>query len=177
MATTNNPTRLSERHHLMALMLLAGYRQCDVATALGYTENRVSILANSPLFKAQMADLRQQLRDSTIADAMTLIEREAGNSVRVLVDIRDTAAGPSADNVRRLAANDLLDRHPAFGRHAKTETEHVLRIAFSAADVRQMQAALPTPQAPTSPEVESSASDAPTLRTLDEALAACEPLP
>ncbi|MGH8596627.1 MAG: hypothetical protein ACREXT_08215 [Gammaproteobacteria bacterium] len=140
MTSGYGPDKLGSRHFLMALMHAAGFRNVDIARQLGYTESRVSIIINSPLFQAQVRDLQGELRDATLGDAMATIEREAGNSVRVLVDIRD--AGENG-NVRRLAANDLLDRHPSFARRSANTEEHVVRVSFGPRELAQMLRALP----------------------------------
>lgn len=132
------PTRMNSRYFLIALMNAAGFRNCDIARHIGLGENRVSIILSSPLMKAQIRDLQGELRTSTVEDVMGIIEREAGNNVRVLIELRDGAQGPGADNVRRLAANDLLDRHPRFAKRTHHDEERTIRIAFGPAEIRQI---------------------------------------
>lgn len=129
------PTELNARHFVLALMHAAGFRNCDIARHLGYTENRVSVVLSSPLMQAQIRDLQNELRSSTIEDVMGIIEREAGPSVAVLLELRDSA---QSENVRLAAANDVLDRHPRFAKRTHRDEEHTVRITFGPAELKQI---------------------------------------
>lgn len=150
MASGGPPDTLNQRHFVAALMLASGYRQADIARTLGYHPNRLSMIATSPLFRAQVADLQRQLREATLGDAMAMIEREAGASVEVIVGIRDDAGEPGATRLR--AANDLLDRHPLLSRRTAVDETRTLRVSFSAADLAQMARAV-APAAGALPEI------------------------
>jgi hypothetical protein len=116
-------------------MHAAGFRNVDIARHLDLGENRVSVILSSPLMKAQIADLQRELRSSTVEDVMKVIEREAGNNVRVLIELRD---GSTNDQVRRLSAGDLLDRHPRFAKRTHHEEERTVRIAFGPAEIKRI---------------------------------------
>lgn len=129
------PTSLNARHLLVALMHAAGFTNRKIADHLGYHESRISIILSSPLMQAQIRELQAELRSSTIEDVMSIIEREAGNNVRVLLELRDHADNES---VRNKSANDLLDRHPVLARRTHHEEERTIRIAFGPAEIRQI---------------------------------------
>lgn len=135
MSMVGAPTKLNARHFLCALMHAAGFTNRKIADHLGYHENRISIILSSPLMRAQIKELQEELRAGTIEDVMGIIEREAGNNVRVLLELRDHA---EESNTRRLAANDLLDRHPRFAKRTHHEEERTIRIAFGPSEIRQI---------------------------------------
>lgn len=133
------PEKLSSRHLVMALMIAAGWRQKDIAAKLGYTQNRVSIICSSPLFRVQVDRLQKELRESTVADVVHRIATEAGPSMNVMVELRDHALN---ENVRLGAAKDILDRNPRIARVSKVEEDRTLKISFGAPELRQMFGAM-----------------------------------
>lgn len=135
MSMVGAPSKLNARHFLCALMHAAGFTNRKIADHLGYHENRISIILSSPLMQAQIRELQGELRTSTVEDVMGIIEREAGRNVNVLIELRDNA---EESNTRRLAANDLLDRHPRFAKRTHHEEERTIRIAFGPAEIRQI---------------------------------------
>lgn len=130
------PNKLNEgRHMMLALFHASGMRNCDIAAELGYSDARVSVLLDSPLMKAQIAELRKKIDNSGIANALELINREVLPSVRTLVEIRD---GAEESAQRRGAANDILDRHPQFSKKSSTDVEHTVKLVLSSSDLRQL---------------------------------------
>lgn len=130
------PNKLNEgRHMMLALFHASGMRNCDIAAELGYSDARVSVLLDSPLMKAQIAELRKKIDNSGIANALELINREVLPSVRTLVEIRD---GAEESAQRRGAANDILDRHPQFSKKSSSDVEHTVKLVLSSSDLRQL---------------------------------------
>lgn len=144
-----NVRNMTDRRTVIMMLMAAGWRNKDIAAEFGLGEVYVSVMRNSPLFRAQIAELQKQLREHTVGDVMEMIEREASNSVKLLVDVRDDGGdGKAADrNVQRQAANDLLDRTARFAKKRQDEVEHVHRLVFSTEDVKRMAAAMPTREA------------------------------
>lgn len=172
MASGGAPDKLSPRHDLVGALHLCGLKNHEIAAALDYSENRVSILLNSPLMQQQLTELRSKLRTSAWMSALELLESEARANVLTLIDIRDR----SDDTNRRLAASDLLDRTPKLSKRTHHEGDATLRVTLSVADVRQMLAAnadvIDADVIRPLPAVSPQAS-AP-LRSLDETVAAAE---
>lgn len=141
-----NVRNMTDRRQIILMLMAAGWRNIDIAREFGLAENYVSVMRTSPLFRAQIAEMQKQLRESTVYDVMEMIESEAANSVKLLVDVRDDGGdGKAADrNVQRQAANDILDRHPRFAKRTQHDEVHVHRIVFDKEDVARMMAAMPT---------------------------------
>jgi hypothetical protein len=135
----------TDRRQLIMMLMASGWRNVDIAREFSISENYVSTMRTSPLFRRQIGEIQRQWRESSVLEVMDMIEREAHTSVGVLVEIRDDAGlkqSPAGQNVRKAAADSLLDRHPRFAKRTKHEEEVVHRIVFSRADVEQMQRAL-----------------------------------
>lgn len=140
MAMVGAPTSLNARHFLVALMHAAGFTNRKIADHLNYHENRISIILSSPLMKAQIAELQGELRMGTLGDVAAIIEREAGPSVQVLLEIRDDAMlrlSPQGQSVRKSASEAILDRS-RFAKRTHHEEERTIRIAFGPAEIRQI---------------------------------------
>lgn len=137
MNATNTPTASNDRHLAMAMMFAAGHRNRDIARALRYDENRVSILRNSPLMRAQVEQLQRDMRERTFGDVIARLQREAGPTLDVLLALRDTSA---KDDVRLGAARELFDRQ--VPKVTRTQEDRTLRIEFGLATLRQMAAAV-----------------------------------
>ena len=133
MVSGGHPEQLTPRHKIIALMIAAGWKQKDIAIELGFHENRVSIIASSPLFRVQVYEIQKQMREGLIEDVNELIKAEALPSVRKIVELRD---GAEAETVQLAAATSILDRAaPKITRH---EEDHSLTIYLSKDDVGVM---------------------------------------
>ena len=84
-----NLDKLSQRHILLAYMLLNGHKQKDAAAKIGMSENYVSILVNSPLFQAYMQSLRRELRDTTFDELQDWLRVETAPTLQRLKELRD----------------------------------------------------------------------------------------
>src|SRR3990167_4836904 len=163
-----NRSRLSQRHILLAYMLLNGHTQRAAATKIGLSENYVSILVNSPLFQAYMQSLRQELRDTTFDELQDWLRVETAPTLQRLKELRDQHDElPTALGASRV----ILDRIAPVT--TKTEETRTLVLRIDAAGRQEMEAVM----AEDGEVVETVAT--PTLlpttavrvRTLDEALA------
>lgn len=166
--------RLNNTHGIIALMYAAGWKQRRIAEALGYNENRISVICNSPLFQAEAKRLQRELASSTIMEVVDRIALETGRSLDTIIELRDHAENES---VRKDCAFGILDRHPDTAKRQRTDEERTLRIVFGREDLARLTA-VAAEDGPLS--LPSSSTEAPVnggdgrivARTLDEALAA-----
>ena len=130
------------RKFLMALMYAAGIPLKEIAHRLSYSEGYVTTLASSELFRAQVAELQRDMRDTTISNLLDRVQQEAIPSFNVLMEIRDGAIDDAATARLRLDAakfhlGDMyMDRF--IPKTTRQETEDVIRIQFDQDAVRQM---------------------------------------
>ncbi len=118
-------TKISDRHHEIAMRKLAGETQNEIAEGMGYTANRISIIINSPLFITFLTEMRIRLREKFLekkAEALVqgdpandMLEAGAFNAAATIV--RSVVNPKLPMNTRLRSARDILDR---TGR-AKTE--------------------------------------------------------
>lgn len=111
---------LNQRHILAAAMIATGKTQKEVCNTLNFTPNYMSILYNSPIFKNEVKRLQQQMQNSLLADAVTMLVGESLNNVRALVEIRDNYN--LAPSVRIKAVDSMLDRVATTAKNSKVET-------------------------------------------------------
>ncbi len=111
----------------MLYMVLAGKRTKDIADALGYHANRVSTIINSPLFVAQLNELRSSLHDMTFADFLERIRQEVIKNFEFKVNLRDN--DKAMDSIRLQAARDIstdVDRlYPKVEHKSEEKTIHI----------------------------------------------------
>lgn len=127
MSGANQIARVNQKHQLMLYMVLAGKRTKDIASALNYHPNRVSTIINSPLFKAQLDELRNSLHDMTFADFLERIRQEVIKNFEFKVNLRDNEK--AMDSIRLQAARDIstdVDRlYPKIERREEEKTIHI----------------------------------------------------
>jgi len=145
MATHDQIKNWTERRHLVLLAMAGGWTNVRIAEEFGLAENYISTMRTSPLFQAQLGEMRAELRRRFLDGVGGLIESEAENSVHTLIEVRDTRGdGAAADRkVRVTAATEILDRTQRFAKRQQNEVEHVHRIVFSRTELAQMIAGMP----------------------------------
>lgn len=136
MVSGGHPDQLKARHNVIALMVAAGWKQKDIAEQLGFHENRISIIAQSPLFRVQVQDIQKKMREGLIDDVNELIKAEVVPSMRKLVELRDHASGEPGESIQLSAANALLDR--GAPKVTRQELDYSLTIKLSREDVGVM---------------------------------------
>ena len=161
---------LSQRHILLAYMLLNGHTKRAAAEKLDMNPQYVGVLSNSPLFQAYMESLRRELRETTFDELQDWLRVETKPTLQRLKELRDQHDElPTALGATRV----ILDRIAPVT--TKTEETRTLVLRVDAAGRREMDAVL----AEDGEVAEASATPAPmlpdatpvALRTLDEALA------
>jgi len=165
-----NLRQLSQRHILLAYMLLNGHTKRAAAAKLDMNPQYVGVLSNSPLFQAYMESLRRELKDTTFDELQDWLRVETAPTLQRLKELRDqhdelpTALG---------ATREILARIDPI--KTKSEETRTLVLRIDAAGRQEMGAVLaedgevvgsPIPTL-ASPDAGSTPVR---LRTLDEAL-------
>jgi hypothetical protein len=102
-------TQMWDRHKEIARRLLAGDRAVDIATDLGMTQSRLSIIRNSPIFIQHMQSLQVKC-DNTAVEVRDRIARCSPKAMDVLEDILDDKHGKYDPALQVKVAHDMLDR-------------------------------------------------------------------
>ena len=153
------PGKLNERHRLIAFMKLGGASRDEIATQLGYEPTYVSAITESPMFKALMDHLRAEMRTKTIGGVVDRIISEGAASVETLVTLRDNA---ESEQVRTIAARDLLDRNPETAKVSREDRRTEMRVVIDSRALARIAGVLaedsgreviniPPPAGPTGP--------------------------
>lgn len=97
-----------ERHKMVMFLHCAGWKNVDIAKAMGYSNQAVTTVIQSqhPELLA-IKDRAQQLVESNTTDVLLRFRQEANKSVTTLVEVRDQTGDIGQ---RRMAARDILDR-------------------------------------------------------------------
>lgn len=77
--------KLSQRHHMLARLLASGTTQKEASILVGYTQARVSIIANSPAFKNLLEFYKGEVQEQ----AATVLENLTGLGTDAINEIRD----------------------------------------------------------------------------------------
>jgi hypothetical protein len=117
-------TYLWERQREIARRLVVGDRQVDIASDLGMTQSRMSVICNSPIFKKYLSTLTVRREEKAI-DISEKIKKGAELGVDVLYDaLTDEKAHIS---LKAKIAMDFLDRE-GHGKvtTVRSEVTHIL---------------------------------------------------
>lgn len=101
-------TDIWDRHHEMIRLMVLGWGNQEIASALGVTPQNVSDVRNSGIVRDRIAVL-EAARDAATIDIAREIQEEAGASLNLLRDIRAGRIEASI-GLRASIAKDLLDR-------------------------------------------------------------------
>jgi len=83
-----NLRQLSQRHILLAYMLLNGHTKRAAAAKLDMNPQYVGVLSNSPLFQAYMESLRRELKDTTFDELQDWLRVETAPMIATLEGLR-----------------------------------------------------------------------------------------
>src|SRR3972149_4700121 len=95
------PKHITGRHLALMRRLAAGVTIKDAAEELGYSQQRASLVVNSPLFQDEYKKLQEDIRTGVVKIEAGIahmdggirkrMEEEAINSLNVLIGLRDGA--------------------------------------------------------------------------------------
>lgn len=109
------PKSISSRHRAVMRLEIAGHTNNDIANDLGFNVQRLSVIMNSPLYKAERdkmaSDIKRVFVDAEGKKLSTdptaiLLDGGTERAAKTLIGALDDVAG----NVRVNAAKDILDR-------------------------------------------------------------------
>lgn len=98
------------RHRQIMYRLVAGEKQVDIALELDITTTRLSIIVNSPLFKAEYKKVEDKVLQRMIekrSDITNRVERLQPSALSVIEDIMKGKTTGKA--LKRQCANDILE--------------------------------------------------------------------
>ena len=119
------PKEFSATHWHMFAMRASGMRPGEIASALGYSPSRVSVILNDPRAKALVARMTGDVLRDFQLDVRDLIQSYTGEAVETVATLMRHA---ESEPVRLGAARDLLDRGGFKPKevvtHAHVEIDH-----------------------------------------------------
>ena len=113
-----NLKKLRDKHLALAREIVMGATHAEAAGRTGFSEGRVAILVNAPLFEAEVARLRAEIDNQFITEAANTgaatkeevrqsIDNEVVQSLATLVELRDDDEVSGA--VRQKSALEILN--------------------------------------------------------------------
>lgn len=121
------PDKISSKIELIMLLDIAGRKGNDIASIVGMTPARVSIIRNSPMY------LQERTRESSRLKGMfhekqsdklvtgdpveNLLKDQALNAAKIKIDLMENAR---SEMVRNIASGDILDRAGYKAKEDKT---------------------------------------------------------
>ena len=107
-----------ETENIQAIMMheLCGRRNGEIATLVGMTDSRVSIIRNSPLYKSQLALRREELKDEIIDKKSTQVTEDPvykhlqGVKLGAAEKLSEKMIGAKNEFLQVACAKDILDR-------------------------------------------------------------------
>lgn len=133
------PTKLNNRHMVMAHMAAIGRMPGEIASKLGLHPNYVGICLKSPLFKAYVEQLQKEIKENTINSVQEFIDQETLPSFEALKNIRD--AGDS-DAVRISAAKEIIAHSDLVTKKTEIKIDQTKRIVIERGDLIDMMKAV-----------------------------------
>lgn len=100
------PENWGPRHRIVCQMIAAGFRNKEIAEALGYTEARVSQIRCDPRAHLDVTEFQQRMGDNII----DLNVRLKAHAVEALDEIVDELRNAEDPRIRQKAAFGILDR-------------------------------------------------------------------
>lgn len=100
--------KVKERHKMVVMLHVTGWKNNEIAAAMGYTQGRVSIILSSkrPELQAVRAEAAQRVLDNTV-DLQAKFALYAPDALDRMVEIMNQTEDVAN---ARLAAKDVLDR-------------------------------------------------------------------
>ena len=132
------PERMTSKIQLMVMMDISGSKGNDIASAVGLTPARVSVIRNSPMFIAerdrQMIRLREEVIDkkSTSVASGDPVELRIKGLADSAVDVyKEILENGKSEIVRKTTADAVLDRsgYKAYTEKTKISVEVTEKMA------------------------------------------------
>ena len=107
---------VSSKHRAMMRYLIAGKTVEEIAEKFELTQARVSVIINSPLFRAERIEMEKEIDKLFTeneggkihrSEIRVKLEEEALKSLNTVIGLRD---GATSERVRQLSALEILDR-------------------------------------------------------------------
>jgi hypothetical protein len=112
----NQPLLLiSSRHREVMRRLVAGETQHQIAMDMGFTESRLSVICNSPLFKRQLAELNDEVheryveRTGDIQGRLLELQPKAVDVLESIISKKEVDGKVVSLNLKKETALDILE--------------------------------------------------------------------
>jgi hypothetical protein len=139
MSNHRPPEVLSPKHRLVALALAAGRSTRDIAQSVGISEQRISVLKQSPLFRALVEEELRHIREHLVSTVAERMNAEAARTLDRMVELRDQQKDLG---VAARMTDSLADRIMGFPKKVSADDERGGRrptvIQFSREEVQEL---------------------------------------
>ena len=133
------PKKLNDKHRMVSYLVAAGQTRSQVAEVTGFTPEYLTTLTRSPLFKRQLARIRQEVEDRAVGAIVDQLQErtvnEADGALDTMIELMN---GARNENVRLGAATNILDR--AVPKQTKHQEEQTIRISIDSEALQGMSA-------------------------------------
>lgn len=132
---------LNEKHQEVALLLAQGMKQQEIADKVGYTRVYICRLANKPVMKEALRDLRISVNLTAIDKLRSSVKSAVDVITRILKDPESTPGMQlkAADMILRYANLDYQQYADQLSETADGATEEVREILTRLASKHQVQ--------------------------------------
>ncbi len=127
---------LNDRHRAIAQMEIMGWKNKQIAKELNCHQMTIHRVRSSPIYKIYVSDLRKQVEEASVFDAVKYLDRITPKLLRRLEYLAENA---DSENVQVTANLGLLDR--SMPKVTKTQHEETKIIEFGDS-VQNLAAAL-----------------------------------
>ena len=134
--------KLNNAHQMMAYLAALGRKPQEIADHFGYTYQRVITLMNGPLFRAQVRELQEELKERSFADLAERLNAEAIPTLDSLIKLRDD--GTKEDTVKLGAARVLWESLPPIARgkrEASSDDNRSIHVHLDMNDMKALESA------------------------------------
>ena len=116
---------LNDRHRAIAQMEIMGWKNKQIARELDCHQMTIHRVRSSPIYKIYVSDLRKQVEEASVFDAVKYLDRITPKLLRRLEYLSENA---ESENVQVTANLGLLDR--SMPKVTKTQHEETKIIEF-----------------------------------------------
>jgi len=135
------PGKIGPRHRALMRRLAAGMRLQEACEDIGFSISRASLVVNSPLFKAEMEKMQDDLNKGFVEAESEKISRSADPTRIALSESAEVAArtlrhalDDENPTIRVSAAKDILDR-TGYAKEDKIKAKVLVEPSQSLIDV------------------------------------------